>query len=147
MLSKRKQPPNVFTQDLWDDHLDFCREEISAQSRFWDFLPWMPDGKVLWDYVKKYSPDIVSSPLAGDPDCMAGKIYWIEKNLGADAGDVYLVRRSIKIRYSWDIPTDSPNLLIDDHPKTVAEWKAMGAPAILHRSAESTIQELRGLGL
>ena len=30
--------------------------------RFWVGMPWMPDGKILWNFVKHLNPTILSSP-------------------------------------------------------------------------------------
>ena len=29
---------------------------------FWSNMPWMPEGELLWDYIKKYNPILLSSP-------------------------------------------------------------------------------------
>ena len=29
---------------------------------FWINLDWMPDGKELWSYIKKYKPELLSAP-------------------------------------------------------------------------------------
>ena len=38
------------------------------------------------------------------------------------------------------------NLLIDDLPKNIAEWKAAGGTGILHKSVGQTIAQLKKLG-
>ena len=36
----------------------FWQPISDAGAEFWATLPWMPDGKELWNYIKKYNPNI-----------------------------------------------------------------------------------------
>ena len=59
---------------------------------------WNAPGKVLWNFVKKYKPHILSAYLEKtfDPNCILGKSAWCRKNLGLTGGKVNLVRRRDK---------------------------------------------------
>ena len=37
-----------------------------AGENFWSHMSWMKDGKVLWDYIKKYDPTILSAPSSAN---------------------------------------------------------------------------------
>ena len=39
------------------------------------------------------------------------------------------------------------NLLIDDHPRNVAEWKDAGGLAILHHTIPETLRQLDSFGI
>lgn len=124
---------------------------------FWSEMPWMPDGKKLWNYVSKYKPTILTSP-ARDPKCYSGKIKWVQKNLGLgldpnsivihndvdwDPSKTEVILNSQKYKFC----KDSNWILIDDNLEKLNKWKDAGGIAIHHTSAESTIEKLKKLGL
>ena len=57
-----------------------------------------------------------------------------------DTSRINLVRRRDKKQYGF-----KGNLLIDDLPKNIAEWKVDGT-GILHKSVGQTIAQLKKLG-
>ena len=130
----------VFRQSFWTDNEALCKEMIKNTPGFWENLGWTKDGKVLWDYVKRYQPCIISTPTFEDPDCIPSKMAWVDRNL-PEAGDVHLIRRSHKVLYAKDKVSGKPNLLVDDHISTVNEWRQSGCPAIHHIDSESTIKQ------
>jgi 5'(3')-deoxyribonucleotidase len=108
---------------------------------FWANLDWMPDGQELWRYIKKYKPNILSSP-SQDPSSKVGKEAWLKMNLQNSYKKAYFYNRSNKQLFS-----DKNRILIDDLPQTIDEWNAKGGIGILHTSAANTIKELKKLGL
>ena len=44
------------------DARTFWEPVDSEGPSFWATLPWMPDGQQLWRYIKRYKPNILSSP-------------------------------------------------------------------------------------
>lgn len=122
---------------------------------FWATMPWTEDGKVLFNYVEKYDPIILSSP-SRDPASKTGKAKWLRKNIpelenhnvqtkarrGWD-GVSHIILNSDKWRYA----TGSHDILIDDRSKNINAWTEAGGTGILHKSAKDTINQLKKLGL
>ena len=107
--------------------------------KFWRGMPWMPDGKILFDYIKKYHPSLLSSP-SWDESSRIGKHLWVKKN--TPGVKLILAPRKTKQDYS-----QKGHILIDDLKITIEEWNSKGGIGILHTSASSTIEELKKLGL
>jgi len=119
----------------------FWQPISAAGAEFWANLSWMPDGKELWNYIKKYKPNILSSP-SQDPSSKVGKEAWLKMNLQGEYKKAYFYNRANKQLFS-----DKNRILIDDLPNTINEWNAKGGIGILHTSAANTIKELKKLGL
>ena len=104
--------------------------------KFWSDMPWMIDGKKLWDYVKQYNPIILSKP-SRHPTCKIGKRIWIQKNLGKDVP--YILEKD-KSKYS-----DKGSLLIDDMVTNIYPWKQKGGLGILHKNSNDTLARLKNI--
>ena len=113
---------------------------ISDQGRleFWSEMPWMKDGKDLWNYVKKFNPTILTTPAHNDYS-EKGKRIWVARELGSN---VPVIMEKEKWKHA-----DNKSILIDDYDKKINDWKQKGKGiGILHTSAVKTIQELKKLG-
>ena len=109
-------------------------DPVIARKDFWSSMPWLPEGKKLFNYVRKYKPHILSAYVehANDPNCIPGKAKWAMRNT---------VMRSQKQTYA------SPaSILIDDYEKNTKEFTARGGTGITFKSANQTIAELKKLG-
>lgn len=106
---------------------------------FWSEMKWMKDGKLLWNYIKKYEPILLSAPSRHHTS-RQGKRLWVENNLGNYK--LILANRESKQNYSKE-----NTILIDDNKDSIEEWNKKGGIGILHTSALNTIKELRTLGL
>ena len=116
---------------------NFIDNEIGV--RFWVGIPWMQDGKQLWEYIKKYKPTLLSAPSRNN-ESRLGKRLWVKKHI--PGVKLVLASRANKQDYA------KPNaILIDDRPDTIIEWENKGGIGILHKSAEETIQKLKSLDL
>ena len=142
MESQLKVAGYKSVQDWLDSPLsDDKWKPIINNKKFWSTLPLMPQALKLWNYIRPYSPHILSAYSKHDPNCIPGKRAWLRKNLRmTDAPRIHLVRRRDKQKYA------KGNLLIDDLSKNIAEWKAAGGTGILHRSAGQTLAQLKRLG-
>jgi hypothetical protein len=110
-------------------------------AEWWANLEWMHDGKVLWNYIKKYKPHILSSPSRSQSS-RVGKDAWCRINIPGQYKDLLLYPRHEKQRFAGE-----NRILIDDLEKTIDEWNAKGGIGIHHTSAISTIRQLKNLGL
>jgi hypothetical protein len=106
---------------------------------FWINLKWMPDGKKLWSYIKKYEPELLSAP-SRQPDSRIAKHDWVERELPG----VHLILRSAKNKKEYASPT---SILIDDRDDNISDWINAGGIGILHKSAKDTISQLKDLNL
>jgi len=107
--------------------------------RFWVGMPYMPDGKQLYDYIKPNLYSLLSSPSA-DNSSRLGKRLWVKNNMPGTK--LILASRKNKQDYAKENA-----ILIDDLKPTIDEWNAQGGIGILHTSAASTIKQLKELGL
>ena len=120
---------------------------IVEKGDFWSTMPWMNGGKELWNYIRKYNPDILSAHVeeVRDPTCIPGKTLWAKRNLGLTNNRINLVLRKQKQDYA-QTGYRSPALLIDDFPRNVQQFRARGGIGIVHTTASKTIAELKKLG-
>jgi|LakMenE18May11ns_1017448.scaffolds.fasta_scaffold9958934_20 hypothetical protein len=133
-----KMSPDQYEQKYGIEQFwNFIDNKIGV--RFWVGIPWMQDGKQLWEYIKKYKPTLLSAPSRNN-ESRLGKRLWVKKHI--PGAKLILASRANKQDYS------KPNaILIDDRPDTIIEWENKGGIGILHKSAEETIQKLKSLGL
>ena len=121
------------------DPKQFWDPITKAGAAFWIKLPWMPDGKQLWNYIKQYNPDLLSAPSREESSKM-GKRIWVKRELpGAK-----LILRSADRKQEFATPN---SILIDDRADNIQRWKDAGGIGIVHTSAADTIQQLKDLGL
>ena len=122
----------------WDTVIDY--------PKFWEHMPWNTPGKVLYNFVRKYDPHILSAYLEKtfDPNCIPGKAAWCRKNLGLRGGKVNLVRRRDKQNFAMN--AGQPCILIDDYDKNTSQFTAKGGIGITFRSASQAIRDLKKLG-
>ena len=106
---------------------------------FWVGMPWMPDGKQYWDYIKEYNPILLSSPSRSKTSRL-GKHLWVRNNIPGTK--LILAQAKHKQNYARE-----NRILIDDRPSNIKEWESQGGIGILHTSAANTIRQLKELGL
>lgn len=112
-----------------------------AGAKFWATLNWMPDGKLLWQFIKKYKPNILSAP-SKDRSSEIGKKAWCKIHIPNQYDKIILVPSWKKKDYSG-----TNKILIDDRKENISDWKNSGGIGILHTSAVKTIFELKKLGI
>jgi hypothetical protein len=116
------------------------KEKGLTEYDYWVNLPWMPDGKNLFNYIKKYSPYILTAPSL-NPESKQGKREWFEKELSG-AKNIYFRKALSKPDFSG-----KNRILIDDRADTIDLWKSKGGIGIYHTSANDTLKQLKDLGL
>jgi nicotinic acid mononucleotide adenylyltransferase len=117
----------------------FWKPISKAGAKWWITLKWMPDGKQLWDYVKKYNPELLSAPSREEASRL-GKRVWVKRELPG----VKLILRSADKKQEF---ASSNSILIDDREKNIEQWRNAGGIGVLHTDAASTIKQLKDLGL
>lgn len=144
------------------DFLKFTRTALGGnkfRDKFWEDIPVdtfaqldkMPDADVLWGYIKKFRPIMLTaSPRESRGEIAKrapqDKIRWMKKNFGLGERDMRVVKRQDKKKFAKDGRDKRPNILIDDHAGNIKEWEAAGGIGILHTDAASTINDLKRIG-
>jgi len=116
---------------------------VGNDANFWSKLPWMPNGKELWNFISKYDPYILTSPMQRGSEI--GKAFWIDENLRPLPDKVFMSSE----KYKWALnDAGKPNILIDDWSKNTVPWSNKGGIAIQHVNANTsaTISALKELG-
>jgi hypothetical protein len=116
---------------------------VGNDADFWANLPWMPNGKELWDFIAPYEPFILTSPMQKGSEI--GKAFWIDGNLNPAPEKVFMSSE----KYNWALDEDgNPNILIDDWSKNTIPWAKKGGIAIQHVKANTsvTVGTLRKMG-
>lgn len=110
---------------------------VQSVENYWKNLDWMPDGKKLWNYIKKYHPILLTKPAPDQcvPTCKQDKIEWVEKNIGKDVSIIFSTFKEFYAKHG--------TILIDDKIKNIDKWNEAGGIGILHRNAKETIQKLK----
>ncbi len=114
----------------------------SHDSIWWATLPWMSDGKELWNFLKSKTVIILTSgsKLNNGTIPEVGKKEWVFKNLGGNVKIIVTDSAHDKKNYS-----QKDSILIDDMPMNIAEWKSRGGIGILHKNARDTIKTIEYL--
>jgi phosphopantetheine adenylyltransferase len=118
---------------------EFWAPITKAGAAFWIKLPWMPDGKQLWDYINPYNPSLLSAP-SREESSKIGKFTWVKRNMPGTK----LILRSAERKQEFATPN---SILIDDRADNIQRWKDAGGIGIHHTSASDTIQQLKKIGL
>ena len=106
---------------------------------FWVGIPWMPDGKELYDYIKPNLYSLLSAP-SSENSSRLGKRLWVKNKIPGTK----LILASAKNKPNY---SEEGAILIDDRADTIREWDLQGGIGILHKNANDTIQQLKKLGL
>ena len=117
----------------------------AAGGNWFTDLPFMPDGRELWDYVDAHGDGrILTATGRNEGRASAQKRQWCIQRLGIDDSRIHTVRRSEdKARFA------QPGVvLIDDHlTRSIASFIAAGGIGIHHSHTTLTIAHLKSLGV
>ncbi len=106
---------------------------------YWVGMPWMPDGKTYWDYIKKYTPILLSSPSRSSTSRL-GKRLWVRNNMPG-------IKLTLAQAYNKRNYAEPNHILIDDRESNIEQWREAGGIGILYKSASQVNKELDKLGL
>lgn len=108
----------------------------------WRNFDTMPDAYDLWNYIKKYNPQILTATGPAQYNAAQQKRGWVTEHFGSNVRVNVTEAARDKAQYA------KPNaILIDDKLKAINPWVAAGGIGILHTSAANTIRQLKELGL
>lgn len=120
------------------------RKHMKEGKPFFSTMQPTPDAHVLWNYLRKYEPTILSSTGRSIPGIEQQKMEWVSRHLGSKAAADALFVQSASLKAQYAAPT---HILIDDRAKAIDPWVAAGGVGILHTSAADTITRLKQLGV
>jgi len=123
----------------FSDSKQFWDPIKEAGSKFWEELDWMSDGKKLWNYIKPYTPKLLSSP-SREQSSHKGKYLWAKQNIPG-------VELILKPAHEKKEFASSNSILIDDKGSNIKDWEDNGGIGILHKNTFKTIQELKNIGI
>ena len=118
------------------------KDDADNGGELWFNLPLMKDAMELWNYIKKYNPEILSATGTTDPSTGKQKKRSIAKHFGKGV-KVNLVEKAEK-KQKFAAPK---HILIDDKTRATKPFEAAGGIGIVHTSAANTIKQLKKLGL
>jgi hypothetical protein len=118
----------------------FLYKVLMDNRRFWMNLEWLPGGKELWNYIKRYDPIILSKPT--DLQAVIGKKKWVKDHIG-------LPKERVQIRYD-KAPYANYNgkigILIDDFESNTSKFEGAGGRTVLYKNTQQAIKELKSFG-
>lgn len=128
-------------RSLRTEDLDWATLRARAPE-FFRGLPLMPGAQKLWDYIGPRGAKILTG-VPPEVDASANdKIDWALESLLVPRNRVLCCRARYKFHHCH--PGD---VLIDDWERYRPRWEQAGGLWITHTDADSTIQQLKELGL
>ena len=120
---------------------------IMKHEGFWTKLPFLREGRRLWEFVRKYKPGILSQSQYRMTNCKEEKMIWLNEHLGNDnLSDVH-ISDDLKDKTKYAISESGrSNILIDDRYENCEAFRESGGIAIQFVDAKSAIRELKKLG-
>ncbi|MCK9369633.1 hypothetical protein M0R04_06975 [Candidatus Dojkabacteria bacterium] len=127
-------------RDFWKR----VRRWIENGNKFFEDMDPMPDAHILWDYIKKYDPTVLTAIGSACKGASGEKLSWVRKHLGSRAASTAIMVQTSADKAQYAKPYC---VLIDDREKSIDPWRAAGGIGILHVSALDTVAQLKKLGL
>lgn len=119
IISKFNKPPSELNEVMmWS--------VLRKSTSFYEKLPWMPEGKALWERIKIYKPIILTGCPFNYPSAVEQKLKWCARELGPDV-KVITCKTKEKPNYC-----KKGDVLIDDRDIIMEQWIAKGGKYILY---------------
>jgi len=115
--------------------------DVKVGIKFWAGMKFMPQGHQLWDFIKPYRPDLLTSP-SRDNGSRLGKNIWVKNHLNPKPKTIFAYSKD-KQRYA-----NENSILIDDKKSNIDEWTSKGGIAIRCKNGDvnHVIEKLKELG-
>lgn len=112
---------------------------------FWMDLDPMSHAFELWKRIAPYHPAILTAIPKWWPSASTGKRIWVRRHFpkfGYHPHETFhAVDRSEKQHYAKQA-NGTPNILIDDHKKNIAEWKSAGGIGVLYTNTRNGLADV-----
>ena len=110
---------------------------INKSKTFFETLPWMPNGRELWNEIKQYDPIILTGvPRGAFTSSSEQKRRWCARELGPD---VHVITCLSKDKPNYCIRN---SVLIDDRTDNQNEWNLNGGTFILYHKGEEYLDKI-----
>lgn len=121
---------------------DARRWQVLAKTpEFYANLPWMPDGKKIWNAVKHLSPTVLTGcPKTFTEQAAVDKRAWCARELGPDVPVITCLSAN---KSDYLEPGD---VLADDWPQYADKWVTRGGIFVHHTHWRTTLTELASHG-
>jgi len=135
-------PPGEF-EDRYgrEEFWNFIDREVGV--KFWSDMQWTPKGRELWEFIKPYKPELLTSP-SRDENSRLGKALWVRNNLNPLPKINY---KYSKEKQEYATPT---SIHIDDRKDIIKRWEKAGGIGIHHPKNTTNIipiiNKLKDLG-
>lgn len=125
--------------DKLADNVDW--KKVRASKDFYLNIPPMADLPVLWDYIERFKPIVLTGVPSSVAEAPENKRAWVRRHLGnqVEVRTCASKDKSLHARHG--------DILIDDWDKYRHLWIARGGRWVTHRSAEETVRQLFELGI
>lgn len=99
---------------------------INKSNTFFETLGWMPNGRELWERIRKYDPIILTGIPPGHKTAEEQKRNWCARELGPD---VHVITCLSRDKYKYCL---LKSILIDDKDLNRENWTNKGGKFILY---------------
>jgi len=131
----------VLRKDFWKKVQEHVR---IPGNTFFESMDKMHDADELWNYIEHRYPTILSAHGNHLLNGAVEKRNWVRKQFGHATANAALFVRDAADKAQYALPN---RILIDDRRKAIDPWIEAGGIGILHKSAASSIAQLKELGL
>ncbi len=125
-------------------HVPFMWSRLAKTPDFYNTLPWMIDGRILWNGLKDFDPVILTGIPRGKW-AIPQKIAWCARELGREYKIITCFTREKPERAGEICEEGLIPVLIDDRDKIQKEWQEMGGIFIQHYSASESLEAVNAL--
>lgn len=156
-ISNGRSPDEIQFGHMWS--------MVQNATNFYEYLPWMSDGRELWNALVPLDPDI----LTGVPrhyGARRDKAAWCRRELGVPINHVDIAgyqrthtvvgngqRKEgvVNVITCWSrnkhLESGTRTVLIDDRESLARDWEMRGGIFVHHTSTKTTLKQLKELGI
>jgi len=122
--------------------------KITKQDDFWINLKVLPDVPQLMSAIKslfKGEYKLLSKAIVGDPNAVAQKKQWAQKNLRPLPNETIIMPATADKGQYAKQADGTPNILIDDFGHNIKKWQQAGGIGVQHKTGDIkyTISQLK----
>jgi len=130
-IAQYPYPPGLWDMFSYEGcEIVWATADKHSHEAFWAGLPWMYDGKQMWDaigdQINNGDAQILTCPMMNEGSG-SGKLRWVRQNIKC----MYTRTTVSKVPKYESVGKDRQRLLIDDADKNVDQWRCAGGHAIL----------------
>lgn len=125
-------------------HVPFMWSRLAKMPDFYNTLPWMIDGRILWNGLNTFDPVILTGIPRGNW-AIPQKRAWCARELGEEYKVITCFTKQKPEKAEEICEEKLIPVLIDDRNKIQKEWQEMGGIFIQHYSASESLEAVSAL--